>query len=256
LRYLLLGVRSDKGHQADDWLGRPLRESQLQYAASDVHELPALTEILTERAELRNRLALVFQASHEALEPSHEPRSLGLESFRNAWQLGPRSQAGLRFLIQWYNQLSAEDKLAAPDTKTLLALAARMPESADALGRIKGVAPGLVKRQGEHLVRGLKDSALQTTSADFVPIEPLPYATFAETRCEAWLGQLRAEICENLVVSPEHVLPARVVRELKSKLLEGRPVRLSDALRGYRKQLLGDAVDEYCARHPPPSSAA
>ncbi len=253
LRYRLLGIGSDKAHQADDWLGRPLSESQLRYAASDVQHLPALTELLTQRLEARNRLALVFEASHEALEPSREPPPpLGLESFRNAWQLGPRSQAGLRFLIEWYNQLSVEDKLSAPDMKTLLALAARMPESTDALTRIKGVAPGLAKRHGKQLVQGLTNSALQTTSTDFVPIEPLPYATFADTRCEAWLGLLRAEICAALEVSPEHVLPARVLRELKSKLQESRPVRLSDALRGYRKRLLGNAVDEFCERQPPP----
>ncbi len=189
--------------------------------------LPALTQLLTERVEARNRLAFVFEASHEALEPSREPPPpLSLESFRNTWQLGPRSQAGPRF-----------------------------PESTDALTRIKGVAPGLVKRHGKQLVHGLTDSALQTANADFVPIEPLPYATFADTRCDAWLGLLRAEICAALEVSPEHVLPARVLRELKVKLQERRPVRLSDALRGYRKRLLGNAVDEFCERQPPPAPA-
>jgi hypothetical protein len=50
----------------------------------------------------------------------------------------------------------------------------------------------------------------------------------------------------------EHVLPARVLRELKAKLQGNRPVRLSDALRGYRKRLLGSAIDEFCERQPPP----
>jgi hypothetical protein len=90
-------------------------------------------------------------------------------------------------------------------------------------------------------------------STDFVPIEPQPYATFAEVRCDAWLGLLRAEICAALEVSPEHVLPLRVLRELKAKLQEGGPVRLSDALRGYRKRLLGSAIDEFCERQPPPA---
>lgn len=253
LLYQLLGVRSDKAHQTDDWLARPLPESQLRYAASDVHYLPALTDILTQRAEALDRLTLVFEASHEALEPSREPPPpLSLESFRNAWQLGPRSQAGLRFLMQWYNDLSVDDKRAAPDPKTLLALAGRMPESADALSRIKGASPGFVGRHGKHIVQGLTSAARQAKSTDFIPIEPVPYATFSEIRGEAWLGLLRAEICAKLVVSPEHVLPSRVLRELKAKLQHGRSARLSDALTGYRKRLLGDAVDEFCERHPPP----
>lgn len=253
LLYQLLGVRSDKAHQTDDWLARPLPESQLRYAASDVQYLPALTEALTQRAAAKDRLGLIFEASHEALEPSREPPPpLSLDSFRNAWQLGPRSQAGLRFLISWFNDLAVQEKLGAPDTKTLLALAARMPESGDALGRIKGVSPSLLRQHGKHLVHGLTDAARQAKSTDFAPIEPKPYATFAEIRSDAWLGLLRAEICANLEISPEHVLPARVQRELKAALQGSRPVRLADALRGYRKQLLSDAIDDFCERHPPP----
>lgn len=253
LRYQLLGARADKAHQADDWLARPLSESMLQYAASDVHDLPAIMDLLLQRAEAKQRRELVFEASREALQPSREsPPPLTLEQFRNAWQLGPKSQAGLRFLIDWYNGLSAEEKLAAPDMKALLALAARLPETAVALGRIKGVSPGVLQRHGAHLVQGLTNAARRATSADFVPIDPAPYATFAEIRREAWLGWLRAEVCATLEVAPEQVLPQRVVRELKAKLLEGRSVRLSEALRGYRKRLLGDAIDAFYEHHPPP----
>ena len=253
LRYRLLGTRADKAHQADDWLARPLSESQLQYAASDVHDLPAITDLLLQRAEAKDRRELVFEASREALEPSREPPPpITIEHFRNAWQLGPESQAGLRFLIDWHNALSAEEKLASPDLKTLLALAARLPESAGALARIKGVSPGVVQRHGAYLARGLTDAARRATSADFLPIEPQPYATFADVRRDAWLGLLRAEVCATLEVSPEQVLPQRVVRELRSKLQEGPPGRLSDVLHGYRKRLLGDAIDAFYEHHPPP----
>jgi len=256
LRYLLLGARGDKAHQADDWLARPLSASQLQYAASDVQDLPTITDLLLQRADAKGRRELVFQASREALEPSREaPPPLTLENFRNAWQLGPKSQAGLRYLIDWHNALSVAEKQAAPDSKTLLALAARLPESAAALARIKGVSPGVLQRYGAQLASGMTNAARAATSTEFVPIDPLPYATFPEIRREAWLGLLRAEVCATLEVSPEQVLPQRVVRELKAKLQEGGPGRLSDALRGYRKLLLGDAVDAFSERHPLASEA-
>jgi ribonuclease D len=253
LRYQLLGTRSGKAHQADDWLARPLSESQLKYAASDVYDLPTITELLLQRADAKNRRELVFEASREALEPSREPSApLTLENFRNAWQLGPKSQAGLRFLIDWHNALSSDEKQYAPDLKTLLALAARLPEDANALSRIKGVSPGVLKRHGAALASGLTKAAAQATGADFVPIDPPPYATFADIRRDAWLGLLRAEVCAALEVSPEQVLPQRVVRELKAKLQAGGPVRLSEALRGYRQRLLGEAIDAFSERHPPP----
>lgn len=176
--------------------------------ASDVHYLPALTDILTQRAGAKDRLSLVFEASHEALEPSREPPPpLSLESFRNAWQLGPRSQAGLRFLIGWYNSLTVDDKRFAPDTKTLLALAGRMQESSDALARIKGVSPGVAQRHGKLLVNGLADAARQAKSTDVVPFEPVPYATFAEIRREAWLSLMRAEICAGWRSRPSTCCP-------------------------------------------------
>lgn len=253
LRYQLLGTRSGKAHQADDWLARPLSESQLKYAASDVDDLPAITELLLQRADAKSRRELVFEASREALEPSREPAApLTLENFRNAWQLGPKSQAGLRFLIAWHNALSADEKQYAPDLKTLLALAARLPENANALSRIKGVSPGVLKRHGAALASGLTKAAEHATGADFVPIDPAPYATFSDIRRDAWLGLLRAEVCSALEVSPEQVLPQRVVRELKAKLQADGAVRLSEALRGYRQRLLGEAIDAFCERHPPP----
>lgn len=253
LRYVLLGARSGKAHQADDWLSRPLSESQLRYAASDVYDLPAITDLLLERAEAKGRSELVFEASREALEPSREPPpALTLGHFRNAWQLGPQSQAGLRFLIDWHNALSVDDKLHAPDLKTLLALAARLPESASAVGRIKGVSPGVLSRHGAHLARGLTGAAKGAQSTDFVPIEPLPYATFADIRRDAWLGLLRAEVCTALEIAPEQVFPQRLMRELKAKLQDGSAERLSSVLHGFRKRLLTEAVDAFCERQPPP----
>lgn len=253
LRFQLLGTRSGKAHQADDWLSRPFSESQLKYAASDVDDLPALTEILLKRADAKDRRELVFEASREALEPSREPHApLTLENFRNAWQLGPKSQAGLRYLIDWHNALSSDEKQYAPDLKTLLALAARLPENANALSRIKGVSPGVLKRHGAALASGMTKAAAQATGADFVPIDPPPYATFGDIRRDAWLGLLRAEVCAALEVSPDQVLPQRVVRELKAKLQAGGTARLSEALRGYRQRLLGEAVDAFCERCPAP----
>jgi ribonuclease D len=255
LRHQLLGVRSGKAHQADDWLARPLSPSQLEYAASDVRDLPAITHLLLERAEKLNRRDWLFEASREALQPLREaPPPLGLEHFRNAWQLGPESQAGLRLLIDWYNELSAQEKLAAPELKALLAVTARMPSTVNELGRIKGISPGFVRRHGEHIVRGLTNAARQAQERDFVPIDPPPYATFADIRREGWLGLLRAEVCAKLQVAPDQALPQRVLRELKAKLQQSGPQRLSEALRGYRKPLLGGAIDAFCELYPPPPS--
>ena len=50
LQFRVLGIRSSKGYQADDWLRRPLPPAQLEYAASDIAHLPALERHLRKRA--------------------------------------------------------------------------------------------------------------------------------------------------------------------------------------------------------------
>src|SRR5690606_36360953 len=94
LKFRMLGIRAGKPHQADDWLRRPLPESQLRYAASDIEHLPELRQQLGKRAEPQGRLRAIHHASSEVAKPSQELDSeLSLASFRNAWQLNRRTQA-------------------------------------------------------------------------------------------------------------------------------------------------------------------
>lgn len=254
LQYKVLGERSNKAHQADDWTRRPLPASQLAYAAADVAHLPALREHLGERARQLAREAIVHRASLELLQPTREPLPpLALESFRNAWQLEPRQQAGLRYVISWYNGLSAAQREGAPETKTLLSIASRLPDSVEALGRIKGVSPRFVQRAGKELVAGLRRAASQARAEDFVPIEPAPYATFEDIRLDAWLTVARAEVCATLQASPELILPGRLLKSMRAAALAGRAGAAALAgISGWRRELVEEAFLRFCQDHPAP----
>ncbi|RYE84629.1 MAG: ribonuclease D, partial [Myxococcales bacterium] len=78
LEFRLLGLRGDKGHQADDWRRRPLPPTQLAYAARDVAHLPALRRLLGERLAAVGRAELAVAASREAVwpEPEGDPAPL------------------------------------------------------------------------------------------------------------------------------------------------------------------------------------
>lgn len=253
LQFRLLGVRGSKAHQADDWLRRPLAESQLRYASTDVEHLPEMARVLRERAAHKQRLAVVYAASHESLTPPLEAApALRVESFRNAWQLEAQSQAGLRALILWFNSLPANEKRDAPDTKTLLSIASRLPDTLDALGRIKGVQRHFIQKYGKKIIAVMTDAARRAQASDYTPIDPPPYATFAEAKLDAWLGTLRAEVCSELEVSPEFVLPARILKDLKAQLADGGSLDPEPALAGFRKDLLSALIADFCRRSPPP----
>ncbi len=254
LSFRLLGLRSSKAHQADDWTRRPLGRSLLEYAASDVAHLDELRDILGKRAADLGREQIVMDASKETLSPLREPPPpITLESFRNAWQLEPPNQAALRYIIEWYNRLSREDKERAPETKVLLSIASRLPESADALGRIKGVPRSFAERKGAAFVNELRRAAESARAEDFVPIDPAPYATFEEIRLDGWLALARAEVCTAVKAAPELVLPGRIQKGMHlAAVSAGRGEGALDALTGWRRALIEEAFVDFCKANPAP----
>jgi hypothetical protein len=93
----------------------------------------------------------------------------------------------------------------------------------------------------------------QARADDFVPIDPPPYTTFADIRTEAWLVMARAEVCFELDVSPDLVLPARVSKQLLQELLDERNLEKAlQSLSGWRHDLLVDAMLEFARKTPPP----
>ena len=244
LVFRVLGIRTGKSHQADDWRRRPLPESQLAYAAGDIEHLPAIFSELEARAEKLGRAGIVREASAESEWPPVEQASkLSLDSFRNAWQLDPHSQAALRFIIDWYNGLSASERARAPEQKTLLAIASRLPESGADLGRIKGVPRRFAAEQGNRFAGRRMRATAQADANDFVPIDPPPYATFDEILLDGWLADLRARLCARIGVAPELALPNRVLRRMRDSILEaGNRAAAPSALDGWRSALLAEPL--------------
>ncbi|HEX9620150.1 MAG TPA: HRDC domain-containing protein [Polyangiaceae bacterium] len=257
LVYRVLGIRTGKPHQADDWMRRPLGASELEYAAQDVEHLPALKRAIEQLASELGRGDSVHEVCRELLEPrlATEARdSLRLDSFRNAWQLDAKSQAALVALIDWYNGLDSAGRERAPEPKTLLAIASRLPQNAAELARLKGVSQSFAERNGEALAARLRRAA-GSASGSHQPIEPSPYATFQQILSEGWLQAARAEVCAELRIAPELALPNRLLSRIGDELCRG--AALSEALgvlSGWRGRLLGEPIRRYSALHGLPRS--
>jgi ribonuclease D len=250
-QFRALGLRGTKAHQADDWVRRPLPASQLAYAAADVEHLPELYRFLSERLSRLGRVDLVPVASAESVwTETPAPTVLALESFRNAWQLDHRGQAALRYLIQWFNALPEREREQAPENKTLLSLAGRLPRSVDDLQRIKGVPRSWSRELSQSLVTGLTRAAEAADANGFVPIDPPAYATKQELRLDGWLAAARAEVCVSLEVAPELALPSRIMKGLRSHVASHGTAELGEALEGWRKALLAAPLARFAADFP------
>ena len=250
-QFRALGLRGTKAHQADDWVRRPLPPSQLAYAAADVEHLPDLYRFLSQRLTTLGRADLVPLASAESVwSEAAQPTVLSLESFRNAWQLDHRGQAALRYLIEWFNALPEREREHAPENKTLLSLAGRLPRSVDDLQRIKGVPRSWSRELSQNLVTALQRAAEAADANGFVPIDPPAYATKQELRLDGWLAAARAEVCVSLDIAPELALPSRIMKGLRSHVLNHGTAELAHALEGWRKATLAAPLSRFALDFP------
>jgi ribonuclease D len=246
LQFRLLGVRSSKGYQADDWLRRPLPKAQLEYAASDIVHLPALEQELRHRARELGREHVIADACRELLlpEPAGATR-LGFESFRNSWQLDSAGQNALRALIDWYNGLGPGELMV--QSRTLLSIASRMPSNLGELSRIKGVSPNLCRAHGARLVSLLQRAKASATATE--ALEPVDYANFDDFVREARLSLVRAELCAELRIAPDLALPMALVRRMQQRVKAAGDLRAAAAeLSGWRANLFGAAFERHLER--------
>jgi len=247
LSFKLLGVRSSKHHQSDDWSRRPLTHSQLAYAAHDVEALPQLHAILSQRlADLgRERIARV--ACQEFLcEAVADWEPLALESFRTAWQLEPVGQRALSELIEWYNSMSTAERVRAPDAKLLWPLANRLPKSVDTLRQVRGLPRNLSPDHQQRILSIMRNAARADNSSMPVLLPP-PYATFERLQLDAWLEYVRCVACAKVQVAKELAVGGPRLRRLretvaKAGLAAFNSEELLESIGEWRFELLGEAL--------------
>jgi ribonuclease D len=248
LQFKLLGVRGTKGYQADDWLRRPLPAAQLAYAADDIAHLPALERALAERLGRLDRADVVDEVCREQLLPkAAAPTLLGLEAFRNAWQLDAGGRAALLALIDWHNALPESERGRTPP-RTLLSVASRLPLSVKDLSRIKGVSAPLCRSHGASIVALMKQAA-QTDSDGFESLEPQAYASFEDYRAEARLGLARVEVSAELSIAPDTALPMALVRRMLPRVKSTGSLEAgAEELTGWRARVIKPVFVEHARR--------
>jgi len=155
-------IKLSKDQQRTDWSRRPLREAQLDYAASDVIYLVEVAETL--ERELGEKKRLVWaQAEFAALEqriwPEREFDVQGYLRIKGARKLTPRGIAVLRELFLWRDK-RARDADRPPfkvmGNGTLLDLAQSPPTSRRALGTRRGITDLVQRRFGQELLDAIE----------------------------------------------------------------------------------------------------
>ena len=235
----LTGGQIDKAHRFSDWAARPLSPSQLAYAAADVTWLRLVYQALCERLEREGRLEWVKEEMSVLAEPATyraDPEAL--------WErLRPRTSnrrmlATLRGIVAWREREAQRINIPRQRVvkdESLLEIAAVSPQTADALGRIRGVTRGFAEgRSGTGLLAAVQDAAALPDSA----LPDAPRSRDGAKPSPALISLLRvlmAAKCEQHNVAPKLLATSDDLDRLATEDEPDIPV-----LQGWRREVFGE----------------
>jgi ribonuclease D len=240
----VLEIELPKGETRSDWLQRPLSVTQVSYAAEDVvhlaevytrlkAQLPAdkYTWVLEDGAELVSNLG-------REVDPE-----LAYREAKLAWKLSRQQLAVLQALCSWREEQAR--KRNQPRNRiirehSLWPLARTQPDNLVALARIEDMHPKTVRQDGEFLLRLIKQAAdiAPTDWPEALP-EPLPLEASALLKKLRAIGQREGE---RLGIAPELMLRKKTLEALLKTGYPNGPYQLPDSLRGWRRELMGQAL--------------
>lgn len=240
----LLDIELPKGETRSDWLQRPLSELQVRYAAEDVSHLVEVYRALMARLApqkvewiLEDGAELVANLGRE-VAPEDAWRDAKL-----AWKLSRQQQAVLRALCAWRERQARarnQPRNRILREHSLWPLARTQPDNLVALARIEDMHPKTVRQDGETLLQLIREAAaLQPEQWPEALPEPLPIEASALLKKLRAVGQREGE---RLDIVPELMLRKKTLEALLKSGYPNGPYQLPDSLRGWRRELMGQAL--------------
>jgi ribonuclease D len=155
----LFGVQLDKRFQRTNWGKRPLSSAQLAYAQRDTHYLFRLREYLLQKLEaagLRQEAREIFAEQTKVKLPDTIFSPDDFWSINGVRQLSRPSQAVLKALNIYRDKEARKRDLPlfkVLGNKTLLEIAAQLPQDEWQLGGIRGMSRAQLQRYGRQILR-------------------------------------------------------------------------------------------------------
>lgn len=240
----VLQIELPKGETRSDWLQRPLSDTQISYAAEDAVHLAELFEALRPRLSdekfawlLEDGAELVANLRRE-VDPYEVYRDAKL-----AWKLSPAQLAVLRELCAW-REVQARSRNVPRNRivreHSLWPLAKTQPDNLGALSRIEDMHPRTVRQDGEFLLELIKKAgSLPPEQWPAALPEPLPIDAAGILKRLKAIGQTYAE---QLDMAPELMLRKKTLEALLKSGYPDGPYQLPESLRGWRRELMGQAL--------------
>jgi ribonuclease D len=240
----VLNIELPKGETRSDWLQRPLSVTQVSYAAEDVLHLAEVYLQLQEQLSadkyrwvLEDGAELVANLGRE-LDPE-----LAYREAKLAWKLSPQQLAVLKVLCAWRERQARarnQPRNRIIREHSLWPMARTQPDNLVALARIEDMHPKTVRQDGELILQMIRQAAT-SPAADWPAAlpEPLPLEASSLLKKLRAIGQREGE---RLNIAPELMLRKKTLEALLKSGYPKGPYQLPDSLRGWRRELMGQAL--------------
>ena len=236
-----IGWRPPKADRLSDWLIRPLKKTQLDYAASDVVHLLEIHDKLSARLHSMGRQSWAEEEFDLLLE-----RSRRMNRVEDAWSklkdVGhPRRRdlPVLRAVAMWRERRAAQINQPVRHVMSdmiIVSIARAAPRTVSELARVRGVGDGVA--QG-RLGRGILQAVTEGLESDWLPPQRPPRRNDALNRLRpaiglvsSWVGQLaRERLIEPSLLATRADIEALIRGDTDARLLQG-----------WRSELVGEPI--------------
>ncbi len=240
----VLNIELPKGETRSDWLQRPLSATQVSYAAEDVlHLAEVYLQLQAQLSADKYRWVLEDGAELVANQGRELDPELAYREAKLAWKLSPQQLAVLKVLCAWREREARarnQPRNRIIREHSLWPLARTQPDNLVALARIEDMHPKTVRQDGELILQMIKQAAT-SPAADWPAALPVPLPLEASSLLKKLraIGQREGE---RLNIAPELMLRKKTLEALLKTGYPKGPYQLPESLRGWRRELMGQAL--------------
>jgi ribonuclease D len=239
-------INLDKHETRSNWLKRPLSDSQLRYAAYDVHYLPTIHRRLNDELIASGRETWLHEECDAlvAKQQASDDFAKSYERIGHAWKLEPLELGVLRALSAWReHEIRSRDIPRAHLLKddTLVELARRQPEQLAHLSPIEGLSKRECQRSGTTLLNIIA----KVCALDAEQLPPTLPAPLNSKQFDPLLKKLKAVVsktAERINTAPELLGHRRALAQLLRHCVVDEMPGLTTFFQGWRQEVIGESL--------------